>query len=153
MEKKDYYVAYADGAMEPRNPNGHLGMGAFILNPERKRIFTYCKYISQKEMPNMSNNVAEYMAFIAVLEYFIENNLQGEKIMVCGDSQLVIRQLNGEWGCKGGAYEPYYRKAIELTNQFDKINFQWVRREFNQIADDLSKKALIDNGIKPTERS
>lgn len=149
---KDYYVAYFDGACEKTNPNGNLGIGSFVLDKERKMIFRYSKFISQREMPKNSNNVAEYMAFISVLEYFIENNLQNEKIIVCGDSQLVIRQMTREYGCNGGIYEPYYHKALKLCGKFTNISFEWVRREFNTIADDLSKQALIENGIVPTER-
>ena len=83
---KDYYAAYFDGACEPRNPNGNLGIGSFVLDKERKMVFRHSKYISNRDMQINSNNVAEYMALISVLEYFIENNLQDEKIIVCGDS-------------------------------------------------------------------
>lgn len=149
MEKKDYYAAYFDGACEPVNPKGNLGIGAFILNPERKRIFELSKYILAKELNfETSNNVAEYMGIIAIFEYLIKNNLQKEKIIIGGDSKLVINQMLFLWNCNGGVYVQYYKKAKELRKQFDNLNLVWIPREQNEQADILSKASMIKNNCE-----
>jgi ribonuclease HI len=145
MENRyDYYVAYIDGCCEPKNPGGNMGVGAFILNPERERIFEISEYFTAKSMDGKtSNNVAEYLGFIAVLEYFGRNNLQKEKIIICGDSKLVINQMGGGWNCNGGIYEKYYHRALDLRKQFTQIRFEWIPRDQNAIADELSKRKMI----------
>ena len=145
----DYYVGYFDGLCEPENPKGNIGFGAFILNPERKRIFEVSKYVPAKELNYLtSNNVAEYMSIIAIFEYLIKNGLQKEKVIICGDSKLVINQMRGEWKCSGGVYEPYYRKAFEMRKEFTNIRFEWIPREQNSIADELSAREAIKAGCK-----
>lgn len=145
--EKDYVVSYFDGACEPKNPGGNMGMGAFVLNKKRERIFTYSEYIASSKLEGQtSNNIAEYMSLIKVLEFFVKENLQSEKIIICGDSQLVIKQMTGEYGCNGGLYTPYYKKAIELSKQFSNIRWEWIPREKNSVADELSKRELIKNG-------
>jgi ribonuclease HI len=146
---KDYYVAYCDGCCEPINPKGNMGTGAFILSPERKKIFEISEYRTAKEMNyETSNNVAEYIGIIAVFEYFTRNNLQNEKIIICGDSKLVINQMAGEWKCNGGIYEKYYHQALQLRQQFTQIRFEWIPREKNEIADELSKRGMIKAGCE-----
>lgn len=144
-----YYVAYYDGACEPVNPSGNLGIGAFILNPKRERIFTYSKYYSSSHFNGQtSNNIAEYLGLIEVLKFFIQNNLQKEKIIVCGDNKMSINQMKGEWGCNGGLYKQYYLEALELRKQFSDISFEWIPREKNTIADELSKQEMTKNGCE-----
>ena len=143
---KDYLVAYIDGAAEPKNPGGNMGIGAFILDKNRKRIFEYSKYIPAEELNGeTSNNVAEYLAVIEVFKFFISNNLQNEKIICCGDSKLVINQMSGLWNCNKGIYAKYYYQANELVKKFGNIRFEWIPREKNQLADDLSKREMIKN--------
>lgn len=145
-QPKNYYAFYFDGACEPRNPKGNLGIGAFILNPERKRIFELSQYVSAKDLNfATSNNVAEYMGVIAGMKFLIEKNLHQENIICCGDSKMVICQMLGEWGCNGGIYSKYYYEAIEIKKQFKNINFIWIPREKNSICDELSKRAMIAN--------
>lgn len=143
---KDYYVAYFDGATEPINPGGNMGVGAFILDKERKRIFEFSEYFSAKSMDyKTSNNVAEYMGILSIFEYLISHKLQSEKIIVCGDSKLVIMQMRKEWQCKGGIYSEYYFRALELRNKFENITFEWIPREKNEVCDILSKTPMIKN--------
>lgn len=146
QQPKNYYACYFDGACEPTNPKGNLGIGAFILSPERKRIFELSKYIPAKELNfATSNNVAEYIGVISILSFFIEKGLQNENIICCGDSKLVICQMLGEWGCNGGIYAKYYYDAKELRKKFTNINFIWIPRDKNTVCDELSKRAMIAN--------
>lgn len=146
QQPKNYYACYFDGACEPTNPKGNLGIGAFIFSSERKRIFELSKYIGAKELNfATSNNVAEYMGVIEILSFFIGRGLQKENIVCCGDSKLVINQMKGEWGCNGGIYTKYYYEAIRLIARFQNINFIWIPREKNSQCDALSKKCMIEN--------
>lgn len=143
----DYYVGYFDGMCEPCNPKGNMGIGAFILNKDREQIFTLSKYIKAPELDyKTSNNVAEYMGVISIMEFLSGKDLLKEHIIICGDSKLVICQMNGEWKCNGGIYEPYYHAAREIRNTFADIEFKWIPRTQNEKCDQLSKRAAIAGG-------
>ena len=96
----------------------------------------------------MSNNVAEYAALIALLEWFIEQELCNQEIMVKGDSMLVINQMFGTWKIKNGLYAPLAKKARDLLSRFTKIQGEWIARDRNEVADGLSKDALKKAGVK-----
>lgn len=147
--EKDYFVVYFDGMCEPRNPGGNMGVGVFILNSKRERIFTHSKYYEAKEMNGAtSNNVAEYLGVIEALKFLLKNNLQEEKIIFCGDSKMAINQMKGDWNYNGGIYSKYYYEAIELKKSFKNISFEWIPREKNSIADKLSKAEAIKHGCE-----
>lgn len=146
---KDYFVAYYDGCCEPKNPGGNIGIGAFILNPQRERIFTYSKYYPSSDFQGKtSNNIAEYLGIIEVFKFLIQNNFQNEKIIVCGDNKMSIKQMSGEYKCNGGLYAKYYHEALELRKQFTNISFEWIPREKNSVADELSKQEMVKNGCE-----
>lgn len=143
------YTCWFDGMCEPKNPGGNIGIGAYITDPGGKRIFELSDYIPAEEMDfNTSNNVAEYMAVISVMEHLIKNNITQDRVVVCGDSKMAIEQLSGHWRAKGGTYLPYYHKAIRLKGEFKNIEFYWVPREHNVEADRLSKCEAIRNGCE-----
>ena len=145
----DYYACYFDGACEPINPGGDLGIGAFILNPNREYILRISKYIPAVDLNlRTSNNVAEYLALLEIFNFLIKNNLQKERIYCGGDSKLVINQMEKKWNCNSGYYETYYKQALKMLPQFPNIHFYWIPREKNKIADDLCKKAMIENGVE-----
>jgi ribonuclease HI len=89
-----------------------------------------------------SNNLAEYLGLIVILEHFIRIKAQHEPIMIYGDSKLVIQQMTGRWKIKEGIYEPFAQRAKSLTKEFSHIGWQWVPRSQNTIADGLSKAHL-----------
>lgn len=96
--------------------------------------------------PKMSNNVAEYSAFIAVAEEIIKHS--GVAI-IRGDSKLVINQLNGAWNVNGGLYLPFYEKAMILWKKLRaRTELTWIPRNENDVCDYLSKKVLHDKGVK-----
>lgn len=96
----------------------------------------------------MSNNVAEYAGFIAVLGWFAERDLFDADIRILGDSNLVIQQMFGRWRIKKGLYAPLAYRARELLAKFTKIRGEWIPRDLNDIADKLSKAALKRAGVK-----
>ena len=89
-----------------------------------------------------TNNQAEYEALIAALESAIA--LNAEEVICYLDSQLVVRQLNGEYSVKNSELRKLWRKVQELSKRFKKANFISVPRTNTQIqkADALVNKAL-----------
>jgi ribonuclease HI len=133
------YKCYFDGATEPINPGGKMGMGVYITNGSE--CFESNNFIDAK--PTNTNNMAEYSAFIMILE--LMKRKVDCKIEIFGDSMLVIKQMNGEWRIKHGAYRDYALKAKLLLDELKKKNnviIAWIPREQNEKADYQSMKAI-----------
>ena len=97
----------------------------------------------------MTNNVAEYEGLIAAFE-LVEKMPARNNIIIRGDSKLVINQMSGRWRVKSGAYKGSFRRAMDKLRTFPQscgFRFQWVAREENSEADELSKAALRKRGI------
>lgn len=142
-------TGYFDGACEPVNPNGHMGIGSLIIDGDEViHKHSSCIKFGESGFTATSNNVAEYLAIINILEKLIELNYNTRSIQLWGDSQLVVQQMKGNWRIKKGAYVEYAKKAKELISKFTQISVDWIPRENNQLADDLSKGVMIDRGIE-----
>jgi ribonuclease HI len=89
-----------------------------------------------------TNNQSEYNALIAALEFAIAN--KAEEVVCHLDSELVAKQLNGEYSVKNAELQKLWRKAQELKSCFKKISFVSVPRSNPQIqrADALVNKTL-----------
>lgn len=136
---KDVYTCWFDGACAPYNPNGHMGLGAIIFKNEEP--FDSFSFHIEASTSN-SSNVAEYMALQWVLQRLLEDGLQDEEIHIKGDSKLVVYQMLGRWKMKGGLYYNYAVEAYDMFRKFSNVNIDWIPREFNEQADELSKSAL-----------
>ena len=88
-----------------------------------------------------TNNVAEYTAAIRALEWLRSRAYDG-LVLLIGDSQLVIRQMRGEYEVRASHLRAYHERLVQLAGQFTEVRFVWVRREENDRADALSKLAL-----------
>lgn len=88
-----------------------------------------------------TNNVAEYSGAICALERLREIGHRG-RVVVRGDSQLVIRQMSGEYRVEAEHLRAYHDRLAQLVGEFDLVRFEWVPREENTRADVLSKDAL-----------
>lgn len=142
-------IIYIDGLCEPHNPNGTASYG-FVVYDGDKKIYEEAKVVGHGK--GMSNNVGEYAALCAALDWLLKHGFV-ENILVMGDSQLVINQMNGDWGCNGGMYVNKYHEALHLSKSFRNLRFEWIPREKNTEADSLSKKAYaeycLDRGVEP----
>jgi len=127
------YTMHFDGCSKG-NP-GPAGIGAVIYK-NREEIWGNCKYIGD----NRTNNEAEYCALILGLEELIRNDIKN--VSVCGDSLLVINQINGIYKVKSAKLFPLYEKVLSLKTQFEYIDFNHVYRENNKRADELANLAL-----------
>ena len=87
-----------------------------------------------------TNNVAEYSALIAGLEKALELGV-GE-VEVVSDSELLVKQMNGEYRVKNEALQELSFQAARLARQVGKVRYTAVRREQNELADRLVNEAL-----------
>ncbi|MGB9811367.1 MAG: ribonuclease HI [Dictyoglomus turgidum] len=129
---------FFDGACEPFNPGGVATWGYVVVADGKVMKQDYglaCEPYSKQA----TNNFAEYTALIKAMQFCIENGYKD--ITVKGDSQLVIRQMTGEYSVRSQNILPLYQQAQELAQKLGKINFVWIRREENSKADALSKQA------------
>lgn len=87
-----------------------------------------------------TNNVAEYTGLVRGLE--LAADLGVKQLAVMSDSELLVKQMNGEYRVKNAELQELYRQASELRNRFDGVTLAHVRREMNKRADFLCNEAL-----------
>ena len=87
-----------------------------------------------------TNNVAEYSALIAGLEKAIE--LEVGEVEVVSDSELLVKQMRGEYKVKNAALRTLSTQAAALGRGLDSVSYRAVRRELNELADRLVNEAL-----------
>lgn len=127
------WLAWFDGSAHP-NP-GRLGIGALLCGPDGERV-----EISRRAGHGNSGE-AEYLALIALLEAAIA--YRPPLLVVCGDSQVVIEDVNRP-PASGGAVglEGQRARAAQLMAQFDSVSLRWIPRHRNGDADRLSQQAI-----------
>ncbi len=130
-----------DGLCEPKNPGGVATYG-FVVRDEKGRIVCKGKGVVGAGFlgDDVTNNVAEYTALIKALECLKEKGIK-DKVVIRGDSQLVIKQLKGEYRVRSERMKPLYKRVKELLEGFD-YELEWVPRKFNEEADLLSREAF-----------
>jgi ribonuclease H / adenosylcobalamin/alpha-ribazole phosphatase len=87
-----------------------------------------------------TNNVAEYQALVAGLERALE--LGVDELEVVSDSELVVKQMRGEYKVKKPALRELWDEAAQLARGFKSVSYTAVRREHNELADRLVNEAL-----------
>jgi ribonuclease HI len=120
------------------NP-GPSGIGVVLSAQDGTSFVTVGKYIGAA-----TNNVAEYMALIYGLEQ--ATKLGAKKIIVRGDSELIIKQMRGEYRVKNPALKDLYAKARELVHGFKSVQFEHNLRHKNALADKLVNLAIDKQG-------
>ena len=123
---------YIDGAS--RGNPGDAGIG-IIAKEGSKTIFELAEYIGKS-----TNNVAEYMALIRALEEIL---IIGKKeAHFVSDSELLVRQVNGQYRVKDETLKVLHSQAGKLINKFTKFSIEHKRREKNKKADGLANKGI-----------
>lgn len=123
---------YSDGAS--RNNPGEAGAGIHILQ-DNKPAEKICRYLGRT-----TNNIAEYSAAIIGLERALE--LGARRVKLMADSELLVKQLNGQYKVKNEGLRPLYIKARELIAKIGAVEVQYISREMNKEADALANKAI-----------
>jgi ribonuclease HI len=87
-----------------------------------------------------TNNVAEYRALIAGLEKAVELGI--DELEVVSDSELLVKQMQGEYRVKNEALRELNDEANSLERKLGRVRYRAVRREHNELADKLVNEAL-----------
>jgi ribonuclease HI len=96
--------------------------------------------------PTVTNNQAEYEALLRGIQYLRE--AWAVLVEVYGDSELVIKQLNGQYECKSEALRSYYEECREILKSFPLVTLQHIPREHNEEANRLGQSALVTKRAK-----
>jgi len=135
-------VVHFDGACQP--PKGP-GVAAFGFTVEGGGFaFEDAGLAVPPFSEHSTNNVAEYVGAIRALEWLRSQGYRGS-VVVTGDSQLVIRQMLGEYRVLTEHLKAYHDWLARLAQEFATVEWRWVRREMNARADELSKLALDEH--------
>ncbi len=133
--RTDSATLWSDGAA--RGNPGPAGAGALLRGSDGKVLAELKRYLGET-----TNNVAEYEAVLMGLEHALELGVR--RIEVRADSQLVIRQLAGEYRVKNAGLKPLFARARALLDRFDAARLTHVRREENSDADRLANAGIDD---------
>ncbi len=125
---------------------GNPGPGAIgILVRKDGQILTkHSRFIGE----NVTNNFAEYKALIRAMEF--ASRFTKDKVTCILDSELVVKQLLGEYKVKNPGLLKLFQKVQKLQNRFKKIKYLHASRwdKFQQIADELVNQELDNKGYK-----
>jgi ribonuclease HI len=128
----EFYIQ-ADGAS--RGNPGEAGVGAVISDARGRTVKELKRFLGMA-----TNNVAEYRAVILALEKALD--FGAGSVTVYLDSELVVRQLRGEYRVREAHLKTLHRQALEILNRFSKYNIHHVPREENRRADQLANEAI-----------
>lgn len=130
---------YTDGGA--RGNPGPAAAGAVILDDQGQIIKTATRYLGET-----TNNQAEYRALLLGLETIKKLNpidsTKDTSVEVFMDSELIVKQMNGEYKVKAPDLQPLFIEVRNISGQFGKVSFTHVRREKNSQADALVNQTL-----------
>lgn len=132
------------------NP-GPAGAGIVFKNEKGEVFKKYSEYLGDK----LTNNEAEYLAVVIALKKF--KKLFGSKIAkvskikIQADSQLLVKQMKGEYKVKNERIQKLFIELWNLKTEFEEVEFKFVKREKNTEADSLVNQAL-DNQLKTNNK-
>ncbi len=124
---------FIDGLAEPTNPG--IGTYGFVIFKDGVKVNDRCGVAGE----SVTNNFAEYEALVQGLTAI--RAYSDDQVNVMSDSQMLVKQMNGDWKVKKGAYREKYFEARRLAEGFKKISFVWIPREMNERADALTRIA------------
>jgi ribonuclease HI len=130
------HLANIDGAS--RGNPGPAAYAVVIRDPEGKLVLELAKKFGRD-----TNNVAEYYALLAALDYATTHGISALRIR--SDSELLVRQMQGRYKVKSADLKPLHERATILSRQLKYFAIEHVRREQNRDADALANVAL-DSG-------
>lgn len=132
------FLLYIDGGA--RGNPGPAGIGVVILDASNKKVKEVYRYIGEA-----TNNVAEYSALLCALEE--ARALAAEEIVVNMDSELVAKQLSGEYRVKNEDLKVFFEKAVAILKSFSAFEIKHIDRSRNKDADKLVNKAINLAGL------
>jgi len=127
------YLAKVDGAS--RGNPGPAAYAVVLRAPDGAAVFEIGKYIGRT-----TNNVAEYYALIAALDYAASHSIT--RLRVESDSELLVRQMHGRYKVKSADLRPLHERAQKLARGLAHFAIEHIPRERNAEADALANAAL-----------
>ena len=137
---ESYLIAYIDGGA--RGNPGPAGYGVVITDQSRRKVAALSEYLGRQ-----TNNYAEYHGLLAALGYALERGHKALKAV--SDSELLVKQIRGEYKVKSPSLQELHRRARELIAKLDWFSIEHVLRERNREADRLANTAM-DKGMGRT---
>src|SRR5258706_8054102 len=131
--KPSSYRANIDGGS--RGNPGPASYGVVIRDPKGEVIARLKKYIGR-----MTNNVAEYYALIAALDYAQSNNIRA--LRVESDSELLVKQMRGQYKVKSADLKPLFERAKKMSKAIPAFGIDHVNPEQNRKADLLPNEPM-----------
>jgi ribonuclease HI len=134
------HQANIDGAA--RGNPGPASYGVVIRDGQGALVTKLKKYIGR-----MTNNVAEYYALIAALDYAQSHKIRA--LRVESDSELMVKQMQGQYKVKSEDLRPLFERAKKMSLGFESFHIDHVYREQNREADALANEALDETAEAP----
>jgi len=133
----DYLISYTDGGA--RGNPGPAGIGVVLQDKTGQTIGEWSEFLGVA-----TNNQAEYKALLLALQQAVA---LGVVELDCRlDSELVVKQLKGEYKVKHPDLKPLFEQAKSLISQIKNVSFKHIRRELNKQADQLANQAMDRGG-------
>lgn len=139
MQPKKLVIINTDGGS--RGNPGKAALGLVIKNESGETLYSVGEYIGVT-----TNNVAEYSALVRALQE--AKNLGATDVKIQMDSELIVKQMTGQYKIKQPALQDLAGQVIKLLKNFGSYSFHHVRREYNTEADaqvNLALDSLADS--------
>ena len=133
QDTRNEVIAYIDGGS--RGNPGPAAAGFVLTDHAGNQLQAKAFFIGRT-----TNNVAEYTGIIKALE--AAKQIGAKKLMVFSDSELLVKQVNGEYKVKSEQIRPLFRQAVDLLGDFESWKVRHIVREKNKDADKLVNRAL-----------
>ena len=127
-------IVFSDGAA--RGNPGPSGAGAVLTDATGRTVLARLG----RFLGHQTNNVAEYQGLLLGLRHAQE--LKARDVEVRADSQLMIRQLGGQYAVKHAGLKPLHAEALRLLRGFETFSLKHIPREENGLADEMSNRAI-----------
>lgn len=132
-----YLISYTDGGA--RGNPGPAGIGVVLQNKDSETIGEWSEFLGIA-----TNNQAEYKALLLALKQAVA--LGAIELECRLDSELVVKQLKGEYKVKHPDLKPLFEQAKSLISQIKNVSFKHIPRELNKQADLLANQAMDQGG-------
>ena len=143
MPPDSFLIAHIDGGA--RGNPGPAGYGVVVTDQAGRKVAALSKYLGHQ-----TNNYAEYSGMLAALDYALTNGHKALKVVA--DSELLVKQIRGEYKVKSPSLSELYQRARQMIRQLEWFSIQHVLRGKNQEADRLANLAM-DQGMGRSRRA
>jgi probable phosphoglycerate mutase len=127
---------YCDGGIGETGRAAGLGV---VIRDERNEVLGLIK----RGMPAMTNNEAEYAALVMALQV-VWRQFKPQSLHIYMDSEIVVGQMTGRFMVRSSVLKQWHAQACRLARRFKAIEFIYIPREMNRLADALANEALAE---------